>query len=420
MVKDLSFKWAVGKGALKLWFSRWSFQRNPARHQERMWRRFQKRVLVHSPHYCDQAQVPHSSFDVIEKAEFMRYFNAINSVGMNREEAMNVALKAETQRDFSPMLNGITVGLSSGTSGNRGLFLASDDERALWVAAVLQRILGWSWRPRRVAFFLRANSNLYTAVGSKLVQFSFFDLLESLQKHMERLNSLQPHVLVGQPSLLVLLAKAQAQGVLRIKPAQVISVAEVLSPEDQECLERAFLVKVGQVYQCTEGLLGQTCSQGNIHLNEDWLIVEKVWLDGTRFVPIVTDCQRSTQPVVRYRMNDILHATECTCGSKMQAVSQIEGRMDDVLEFPGGRRVFPDFIRRAIIASHPGIEHYQIRQTTQFELEVFIDPPELYPHAKVALQELMSNLKIHEVSLTSSQSLHHHAGTKFRRVLSKH
>ena len=37
--------------------------------------------------------------------------------------------------------------------------------------------------------------------------------------------------------------------------------------------------------------------------------VEKEWLDDTRFQPIITDMRRTVQPVVRYKMNDILHLT---------------------------------------------------------------------------------------------------------------
>ena len=37
-------------------------------------------------------------------------------------------IKSEENRDFSPTIKGITVGLSSGTSGNRGVFLASEKE----------------------------------------------------------------------------------------------------------------------------------------------------------------------------------------------------------------------------------------------------------------------------------------------------
>ena len=70
----------------------------------------------------------------------MRDFNQINTCGLDLKDAMQVAVDSETSRDFEPTIEGVTVGLSSGTSGNRGLFLASSSERAIWVAAVLQRI----------------------------------------------------------------------------------------------------------------------------------------------------------------------------------------------------------------------------------------------------------------------------------------
>ena len=225
---------------------------------------------------------------------------------------MEVAVKSEESRDFNPTIGGITVGLSSGTSGNRGLFLASDRERAIWVAAVLQRILGWSFRKRKIAFFLRANNNLYGSVQSRFIALRFFDLLDPLEDHLVRIDSKKPDVVVGQPSLLVRLAEAQIHKTIDIAPSKVISVAEVLSKEDESLVQSAFGIRVDQVNQCTEGLFGQTCSHGTLHLNEDWLLIEKDWLDDKRFVPIITDLRRESQPVVRYRMNDILPAGTCS------------------------------------------------------------------------------------------------------------
>ena len=42
-----------------------------------------------------------------------------------KKEAEDFAIMAEKTRIFSPKLKGITVGLSSGTSGKRGIFLVS-------------------------------------------------------------------------------------------------------------------------------------------------------------------------------------------------------------------------------------------------------------------------------------------------------
>jgi putative adenylate-forming enzyme len=267
-----------------------------------------------------------------------------------------------------------------------------------------------------VAFFLRANSKLYTSVQSRLIQFAFFDLLIPLEHHLTQLNDLQPTIVVGQPSLLMMLVEAQQQGMMHIAPQKIISVAEVLSDEDEAALKACFQVPVQQVYQCNEGMFGQTCSQGNFHLNEDGLLIEKEWLDATRFQPIITDMRRKVQPVIRYKMNDILHATECTCGSKMIAVSQIEGRTDDVLHFPGGKRVFPDFIRRTVIGAHPTISNYQIIQEGSDQLSLYVQPLDQWECAKDALGRLFEDHNIQGVSLLQLTEKRHILGTKFRRI----
>ena len=81
----------------------------------------------------------------------------------------------------------------------------------------------------------------------------------------------------------------------------------MLYPEDKAYLERVFGQHIHQVYQCTEGFLASTCTEGVLHFHEDFLIIEKKYLDETktRFHPIITDLKRFSQPIVRYELNDI-------------------------------------------------------------------------------------------------------------------
>ena len=106
----------------------------------------------------------------------MDHFDEINTVGVYKSEAMDIALKSEQSRDFTPTINNISIGLSSGTSGNKGIFLTNPAEKAIWVGAILDRVIGLSLKKRKVAFFLRANNNLYESVKSKTLEFTFFDL----------------------------------------------------------------------------------------------------------------------------------------------------------------------------------------------------------------------------------------------------
>ena len=126
--------------------------------------------VVRVPHLTEKRNYPNEPLKKIQTdkgSEFMLNFDQINTMSITISEAMEVAEKAEQLRDFSPTIKDITIGLSSGTSGNRGVFMASQKERANWVACVLDRVIGFSLKKRRVAFFLRANSNLYSSITSK-------------------------------------------------------------------------------------------------------------------------------------------------------------------------------------------------------------------------------------------------------------
>ena len=146
-------------------------------------------------------------------------------------------------------------------------------------------------------------------------------------------------------------------------------------------------------------MFGQSCKKGNIHLNEDGLIIEKQWIDKKRFIPIITDLRRNVQPIIRYKMNDILHATDCSCGSKMQAVSTIEGRMDDLLIFQHDKIIFPDFIRRAITGSSSEIDNYQLIRVSDRKLNMFVNPEKYWNKAKAAVVDVLSKQGVDDIDI---------------------
>lgn len=325
-------------------------------------------------------------FPVIDKLVMMEHFDRLNTAGIRKAEAFELALRAERTRDFTPTIGGVTIGLSSGTSGSRGLFVVSPAERRAWAGAVLAKVLPGSIADRqRIAFFLRADSNLYGTVGGGRLQFAFYDLLAPLRHHLDRLAEQQPSLLVAPPSMLRLLADERRAGRLSIRPGRIVSVAEVLDPLDRTAIEEAFGHSPHQVYQCTEGFLGATCACGTLHLNEDIVFVQKEYVDrGLRkFVPIITDFSRLAQPIVRYRLDDVLTERErpCPCGSPFTALESIEGRCDDLFYLPareggGWVRVFPDFIARAVMAASANIEAYRVVLHAPDRMEIGLRAPE--------------------------------------------
>ncbi len=318
----------------------------------------------------------------INKQVMMENFDCFNTRAIAGEVAMQVALKAERERNFQAQIDGITVGLSSGTSGHRGLFLASAWEQAAWAGTMLARTLhSIPFSQLRVAFFLRSNSNLYEQIGKGPIQFRYFDLMSPLPAAISALNTFQPHILVGPPSLLMLLAQAEEDNQLTIGPERLISVAEVLEEQDQQRLAQVFCAPVHQVYQCTEGWIAASCAHGSLHIQEDIVALQFEPVsanDPTRVSPVVTDLWRKTQPIIRYRLNDVLQLddTPCTCGSSFRVIRAIEGRCDDLCSFKtrtGERRpFFPDTIRRMILLADPAILDYRVIQDAPDHLAIYI------------------------------------------------
>lgn len=422
-----SFKILILCYAIKIYLGRKLYDFSPALVKKFRWWNLKRKHLKHSPFYSQfvRSKKKLEAYPQIDKSEFMAHFDQINTKGVAINDAMPLVMRAEKDRDFSPEINGVTAGMSSGTSGNRGVFLASAKERALWVACVLDRVLGWSLKPRKVAFFLRANSNLYESVGSHLLSFVYFDLLVSVDVHIATLNRLQPDIVVGQPSLLKLLAKSIENGVLVISPHKIISVAEVLTHDDRVYLEKVFKQTLHQVYQCTEGFLASTCKLGVLHFNEDFIHVEKHIVDEERFNPIVTDLFRGTQPVIRYLLNDILvEGPVCACGSSMMTLDRIEGRMDDVfvIKDKSGKKqnVFPDFLRRIVIGAHEDITEYQIIQMSENEISLFIRPVNFHQIVVDSLSAFFNQRNLTDIKITKSPHLDHDKNSKFRRVICKY
>ena len=346
-------------------------------------RKHVRKIAKLSSYFEHQLEIHRSwkNFPIMDKQTFMDNFDTINTVGVHKDEAWEIANKAEQTRDFAPTIGDITIGLSSGTSGNRGIFMVSEKERADWAAYILRHFLPpFKWKKHKVAFFLRANSNLYQSTQSPILSFNFFDLKHTWEKNLNALHKLQPTILVAQPSALLLIAKAQESGKINIQPQKVVSVAEVLEDADKYYIENHLAQTVHQLYQCTEGFLAKTCKYGVLHFNEDIVHIEKEYIDKEkkRYHPIITDFRRSTQPIIRYRLNDIIidKPEKCHCGSVFTPIEKIEGRADDIFYFKtqSGKKeiVFPDFIRRTIISTDTSIREYMVVQMDYENIHIYL------------------------------------------------
>lgn len=348
-------------------------------YQQQQLARFIDTLCARSRYFAPHRKLSLAQWPTMNKALMLEHFDAMNTEGVTLAQAMDAAMAAEHSRDFTPAVGDITVGLSSGTSSRRAVFTVSPREKAQWAGVMLAKALpDGLFSGERVALFLRANSNLYTAVRSPWLTFAFYDLFEPFDSLCAQLARYQPTVIVAPAQVLRQLALRVIEGSLALAPKKVISVAEVLEAQDRALIAHAFGA-VHEIYQATEGFLASSCEHGVLHLNEEYVHIEPQWLDAEqrRFVPVITDFTRITQPIVRYRLDDILlaRATPCPCGRATRAIDGIEGRCDDMLLLPSAQgvesvAVFADVLTRAFAQALPADADYRLVQSGDSALQL--------------------------------------------------
>lgn len=343
-----------------------------------------------------------SDFPIINKKIMNENFNKINTVGLDFEECMTLNKKAESNRDFSNTINDISIGSSSGTSGKPSLFAVSKLEQIIWAGSILGKTISLL-SSQNIALFLRSDNNLYNQLNLGFIKFKFFDLYNNIETEFEKLTHYKPTVLVAPAQVLKMIAIKQAEGKINIVPQKIYSAAEVLDNQTKKLIEDVFNIKVGQIYQATEGFLGITCEHGQLHLNEESIIIEKKYIDEHRFIPIVTDLRRTTHPVIRYELDDILrtHHKNCLCGRESIIIEQIEGRVGDTLLFKNSKQetvsIFSDTLLKMVTSIISYDIEFNIEQLDDNTINLYISNKVMSDSIINSINQFLFNHDVHEV-----------------------
>jgi putative adenylate-forming enzyme len=306
----------------------------------------------------------------MDKNTMMNHFDEINTVALRKNELIEFQLKQEKEGTLNLYDDKYSVGVSSGTSGNKGLTVLSKTEREgysllLWVRNGIPRHI----KERKVLFTLRTNNPAFMEVQRFGIHLVYADYTRLPEELIGLINSKKLNILAGPPSLLSMIARQNSSIDHRIEA--IISYAEVLDDETKEELVKSFGSPVFQIYQGSEGFIGSSCRMGRLHLNEDIVLVELEDTEdsiGKAKNVVLTDLYRTTQPIIRYSLNDILEISPepCECGSCFRVIERIHGRANDVflLKGKGGEvhYLFPDYVQKSIIHSSDLILEYQAIQ----------------------------------------------------------
>lgn len=324
--------------------ARWSAlslrtRRDVEARQARLWRRMQP-VVAATPAVAHLSGQPLDRFPIMEPHDLRAAFADWNTLGLTRDQAEAAARDAEAGGD-GMVVAGVAAGFSTGSSGQPGLFLNSGAERPAYLGHLLARLLPVRdlFRPQRIVLCLRADNRLYQDAGQTgRNRFLFVGLGDDPAMRFDKLQDFRPDILIAPPHVLADLAcRTQATG-------QIWSLrclfygAEPMGEAERAWIGSTLGTRPDPLYQATEGFIAAPCRFGTLHLNEDVLIVEREPVAGTdRFLPIVTDLRRSSQPMIRVRLGDLLQPLRgpCACGSPLSAIHPVEGRLEDLWHWPG-------------------------------------------------------------------------------------
>jgi putative adenylate-forming enzyme len=346
-----------------------------------------------------------ASLPTINKKIMMDNLTDFNTVGLSKDEILNFCLKVEKTRNFSKRLKGLNIGMSSGTSGNKGVEIVTPREENYMKAALFARFDFPKNEKINLAFILRVSSPAFNLdkLGHRLTYISQLNSIDEIDKQLEKIY---PNVISAPPSMLKLIAAEVENGRLSVNPKRLISYSEILYPDVKDYLIKVFKCPVHQIYKCTEGPIAISCKYGQLHINEDLVLVETLNNDGTITSPgqpcqklIITDLHKKSLPIIRYALNDIITISPdmCKCGSCFRVIENIQGRSDDLfwaknIKTDEWQYIFPDYISRAIISASDDIDEYQAIQSTPDDVLVRILLRNGADRDKFNIQAVMENI----------------------------
>jgi phenylacetate-CoA ligase len=274
------------------------------------------------------------------------------------------------------------------TSGTSGRFMqiaygarANDFLDAVYARALFNagyrpwdRIAYYWWEPEPKPL------RNYERLG--LMRKAFLPVHPDPERQLADLDALRPHVIYHFPSSMLLIARLLdgRREAHAVAPRTIICHGELMAPEQREEIQRVLGCPVFDQYGAQEfNRMGWHCAEHRgLHEDSDSVHIEVVTETGRAAAGeegelVVTGLINDLMPLIRYRIGDAgkMLDEHCACGRSLPLYRVTEGRLDDVLELPHGRRVGPRTLAPRI-EQLPGFQQYRLIQRAPDRLEILL------------------------------------------------
>ncbi|MEM2338356.1 MAG: AMP-binding protein [Candidatus Bathyarchaeia archaeon] len=299
------------------------------------------------------------------------YHRAFSSVGIKPDDIKSfedlrklpLVSKQDIQKDYNGFITkGIDVSRlpSRSTSGSTGtpLKLISDPYPSPGSSKYPFFECGVKLRDNFVTVWGRATSITW---GSKFTPL-WGALSETIvplfpeEKLISALRQIKPDVLLTFPSVLLSMSSHDLSG---ISPRLIFMQGEMVTSHCRYVVKKKFGVDPFETYGSVEfGNMAFECPEHfALHIVTHNVYIELLDEEGEPVAPgergeiVVTGLHNYIMPLIRYKIGDLGIQTDekCPCGRSWPLLKSIEGRANDLIVLPSGRRISWLYLQRYIL-----------------------------------------------------------------------
>jgi len=301
------------------------------------------------------------------------------------------------------------TGIAFLTSGTTGTPLEVRHDRRSLLANIafgererepVNRSCGGSFRPREL--YVGYETSTFKTVEAFYRESAllpvrprrrFVPLQEPIDRVVAIANAEQPDVLVGYGGWIDLFFRTvQARRLEVHRPRLVMYMGEALPHGARSLIEDDFGIPVLSRYNAVEAFkIGFYCERRTgFHVHEDLCHVRIARPDGSTAASgesgavVISNLVNRATVLLNYPIGDVasIDAAPCACGRSFRLLSELEGRIEDVLHLADGRFVHPRAVWQ-VFKDDRAILQYRLNQTEarRFEVELATLDESAFRHA---------------------------------------
>jgi len=181
----------------------------------------------------------------------------------------------------------------------------------------------------------------------------FVSVFDGVPEQLRAINGIVPDVLDGYSGSLVLLAQeVRRSGNVGVQPKFCMGGAELIDQTSRDLIEGAFDAPYYDQFASEEfQMLAWQCpAKGGYHVDADTVVMQFLDENGEEVTAgekgeiVCTSLFNFAMPFVRYALGDVgvpSDADPCRCGVGFPLMKLLEGRSEEAIMLPDGRRLSP-------------------------------------------------------------------------------